>query len=402
MTHRVVITGLGVVSAFGLTTDEFWQGVSNGQCVIKPLSAQEGIKISVGARLPEYDENELFSAEELPLLDRCSQLAILAAEQAVADAGLSGHEDLINAATIIGSGGGGKHTDEEGYKKLYKDKRTRVHPLSIPKGMHSAVSSCVSKHLGTKGPVFSVASACSSGSHAIIQGSMMVQLGLADIAIVGGSDAPFTYGLLKAWDAMRVVSKEACRPFSKNRSGMSLGEGAGVLVLESEEHARQRGAKIYAELAGYGMSSDAGHITRPDIDGISKAMKDALNNAKVKPEDVDYVSAHGTGTIANDLAETRALHNVFGDHAKTLAVSSTKSMHGHALGASSAIELVSTTLAMFHSRIPPTINLDEKDADCDLDYVANEPRNQKIDIALTNSFAFGGLNAVLVIKRYKT
>ncbi len=400
MTHRVVITGLGAVSAFGLTTDDFWQGISHGQCAIKPISPIEGIKLSVAAMLPEYDENELFSADELPLLDRFSQLAILAAEQAIIDAGISGAEGLKNAATIIGSGGGGKHTDEEGYKKLYKHQRKRVHPLSIPKGMHSAVSSSVSKHLAIKGPVFSVASACSSGSHAIIQGSMMVQLGLVDIALVGGTDAPFPYGLLKAWDAMRVISDEVCRPFSKNRKGMSLGEGAGVLILESEEHARQRGARIYAELAGYGMSSDAGHITRPDIEGISKAMKDALNNAKLSPEQVDYVNAHGTGTIANDLAETKALHLVFGDHARALAISSTKSMHGHALGASSAMEMVATALAIYHSRIPPTINLDEADEECDLDYVTDTARDQKINIAISNSFAFGGLNAALVLKRY--
>lgn len=400
MTRRVVITGLGVVSAFGLTTDEFWQGISHGQCAIKPFPKLDGVKISMGAKLPEYDENELFSADELPLLDRFSQLAILAAEQAVADAELTGAECLLDAATIIGSGGGGKHTDEEGYKKLYKHNQSRVHPLSIPKGMHSAVSSSVSKHLGIKGPVFSVASACSSGSHAIIQGSMMIQLGLVDIAIVGGTDAPFPYGLLKAWDAMRVVSNEVCRPFSKNRKGMSLGEGAGVVVLESEEYAKKRGARIYAELAGLGMSSDAGHITRPDIDGITKAMRAAISNAKIELQDVDYVNAHGTGTVANDLTETKALHSVFGEHAKTLAVSSTKSMHGHALGASSAMELIATTLAIHHGKIPPTINLDEADDECDLDYVANEAREQKLNVAISNSFAFGGLNAVLVLKRY--
>ena len=400
MTRRVVITGLGVVSAFGLTTDEFWQGISHGQCAIKSFPMLDGVKISMGARLPEYDENELFSADELPLLDRFSQLAILAAEQAVADAQLTGAEGLLDAATIIGSGGGGKHTDEEGYKKLYKHNQSRVHPLSIPKGMHSAVSSSVSKHLGIKGPVFSVASACSSGSHAIIQGSMMIQLGLVDIAIVGGTDAPFPYGLLKAWDAMRVVSNEVCRPFSKNRKGMSLGEGAGVVVLESEEYAKKRGARIYAELAGFGMSSDAGHITRPDIDGITKAMRAAISNANIESKDVDYVNAHGTGTVANDLTETKALHSVFGEHAKALAVSSTKSMHGHALGASSAMELIATTLAIHHGKIPPTINLDEADDECDLDYVANGAREQKINVAISNSFAFGGLNAVLVLKRY--
>jgi len=400
MNHRVMITGLGVVSGFGLTTDEFWQGVSNGRCAIKPLPPIGDVKISVGATLPAYDETELFSNDELPLLDRHSQFSILAAEQAAADAGLKTAGALTNAAVVIGNAAGSKNTDEEVYGKIYRYKRPRVHPLAIPKGMHSAVASSVSIHLGIKGPVFSVSSACSSSAHAIIQGSMMIQQGLVDIALVGGTDAPFPYVLLKAWEAMRVVSNDVCRPFSKNHSGMSLGEGAGVLVLESEEHAKQRGARIYAELAGYGMSSDAGHITRPDVNGITKAMNSALQNAGVSPQEVDYVNAHGTGTQANDIAETQALHQVFGEHAKELSISSTKSMHGHALGASSAMELVATALAIYHSKIPPTVNFTEADDECDLDYVPNKPRDQKINAAMSNSFAFGGLNAVLVLKSY--
>lgn len=400
MNRRIVITGLGVVSGFGLTTDDFWQGISHGRSAIKPLPPQKNLKISLGATLPEYDENELFSIDELPLLDRFSQLAILAAEQAVTDANFKSDESLLNAAVIIGSGGGGKHTDEEGYKKLYKHHITRVHPLSIPKGMHSAAASSVSKYLGIQGPTHSVASACSSGAHAIIQGCMMIQLGLVDVALVGGTEAPFPYGLLKAWDALRVVSDDVCRPFSKDRKGLTLGEGAGIVVLESEEHAKQRGAHIYAEVAGYGMSSDAGHITRPDVENIARTIKVALKNAGVKAEDVDYINAHGTGTQVNDLIETQALHMVFGEHAEKLAVSSTKSMHGHALGASSAIEIAATALTIQHGVIPPTINFTEVDEACDLDYVVNEPRKKKIDIALSNSFAFGGLNAVLVLKSY--
>lgn len=398
MSRRVMITGLGVVSGFGLTTEEFWQGISNGRCAIKPLPPQENLKIKLGAILPDYDENELFSAEELPLLDRFSQLSILAAEQAAANAGLMTDDALLDAAVVIGNAAGSKNTDEEVYKKIHTNKKPRVHPLAIPKGMHSAVASSVSKHLGIKGPVFSVSSACSSGAHAIIQGSMMIQQGLVDIALVGGTDAPFPYVLLKAWEAMRVISDDVCRPFSKDRKGMSLGEGAGILVLESEEHARQRGARIYAELAGYSMSSDAGHITRPNVNSISKTMKKALQNAGVNNEDVDYVNAHGTGTQANDLAETQALHQVFGEHAKKIAVSSTKSMHGHALGASSAMELIATALAIYHNVIPPTANFTEAGEGCDLDYVANEPRQLQTDVAMSNSFAFGGLNTVLVLK----
>lgn len=399
MKRRVVITGLGAVSAFGLTTGAFWEGISNGQSAIRHLTPQEGLKISVAARLPDYDETQHFSRDELALLDRFSQYAVLAARQAITDAKLDGSDILLNSAAIIGSGGGGKHTDEEGYLKLYKENNPRVHPLSIPKGMHSAVASSVCRDLGIKGPSFSVASACSSGAHAIIQGAIMIQMGLVDVAIVGGSDAPFPYGLLKAWESMRVLSKEACRPFSKNRSGMTLGEGAGVVVLESEEHARKRGVRAYAELAGYGMSSDAGHITRPDVDGISKAVAGALENAGVLPNEITYVNAHGTGTIANDAAETQALHKVFGNCAKSLSISSTKSMHGHALGASSALELIATTLAIVNSRIPPTVNYTEADEVCDLDYVPNQAINMEIDAAISNSFAFGGLNAVLVLKK---
>lgn len=400
MSRRVMITGLGVVSGFGLTTEEFWQGISNGRCAIKPLPPQENLSIKLGATLPDYDENELFSAEELPLLDRFSQLSILAAEQAAADADLIADDALLNAAVIVGNAAGSKNTDEEVYRKIHTNSKPRVHPLAIPKGMHSAVASSVSKHLGVKGPVFSISSACSSGAHAIIQGCMMIQQGMVDVAFVGGTDAPFPYVLLKAWEAMRVVSDDVCRPFSKDRKGMSLGEGAGILVLESEEHAKRRGARIYAEIAGYSMSSDAGHITRPDVDNISKTMKDALHNAGVGAEDVDYVNAHGTGTLANDVAETQALHQVFGEHAKKLAISSTKSMHGHVLGASSAMELVATVLAIHHGIIPPTANYTEADDDCDLDYVANEARQLKTDVAISNSFAFGGLNAVLVLKSY--
>jgi len=228
----------------------------------------------------------------------------------------------------------------------------------------------------------------------------MIQSGLVDVALVGGADAPFTYGLLKAWEALRVVSNDTCRPFCKDRTGMVLGEGAGMLVLESEEHATRRGARIYAELAGCGMSSDAGHITRPSVDGIARAMRSALENAGIAPDAVDYVNAHGTATLANDPAETAALHQVFGSHATVLPVSSTKSMHGHALGASSALELIATVLSVHTNLVPPTANFTEPDESCDLDYVPNQARELQVDVAISNSFAFGGLNAVLVIKSF--
>jgi len=402
MTVRVVITGLGCVSGLGIGVAAFWDALCRGDSSIRPLTGfADDIKINTGSRVEGFEPEQHFTRDLLPLLDRFSQFAILAAREAVEDAGIAkGGEVLAQAASVIGTGCGGKQTDEETYAKLYKEQRTRVHPLTIPRGMPCAAASMVSQQMGIKGPVFSVTSACASGAHAIIQGSMMIQAGLVDVALVGGTDAPFTYGLLKSWEALRVVSNDTCRPFSSDRSGMVLGEGAGMLVLESEQHARQRGACIHAELAGYGMSSDAGHITRPDVDGISRAIIAALEDAVLPVESVDYINAHGTGTVANDLAETEALHRVFGRHAESLAISSTKSMHGHALGAASAVELVATVLAVANNRMPPTANFSGPGEGCDLDYVPNLARQKQVDAALSNAFAFGGLNAVIALKSW--
>lgn len=399
MTRRVVVTGLGTVSAVGNTAGEFWSSLAAGRSGIAPLGADaQGSRIAVGAAVRGFLPEQHFSADDLPLLDRFSQFAVVAGRQALQDAGLAPGDAIVSrAAAVIGTGCGGKHTDEETYARLYKEQREKAHALTIPKGMPSASASMVSMHLGIAGPVFSVTSACASGAHAAAQGRMMIQSGMVDVALVGGTDAPFTYGLLKAWEALRVVSGDTCRPFCKDRSGMVLGEGAGMLVLESEEHARRRGAHIRAEFLGCGMSSDAGHITRPSVDGIARAMLNALSDAQLAPERVDYVNAHGTGTPANDPAETAALHRVFGEHAHKLAVSSTKSMHGHALGAASALELVATVLAIENGLIPPTANFTESDPECDLDYVPNQARSQSLGVAMSNSFAFGGLNVVIAV-----
>ncbi len=401
--RRVVITGLGAVSGLGLTATEFWDSLKAGKTAIKPFKhSMADVKVSVAATVPPFNPDNFFSPEQLPLLDRFSQFAVMAAQEAVNDAGLvRGNKSLINAGSIIGSACGGRQTDEDTYDYLWKQKRKRVHPLTIPKAMLSSAVSMVNQHLGIKGPAFSVSSACASGSHAIIQGTSMIQSGMLDLALVGASDAYFTHIVLKSWDALRVVSSDTCRPFCFDRSGIVLGEGAGVLVLESEEHAKKRGAKIYAELAGYGMTSDAGHITRPDVTGITRVVHNALQNSGVNFQDVDYINAHGTATTANDITETEAINTVFNSHATKLAVSSTKSMHGHALGASSALELVATALAVHNSIIPPTANFTEADKMCNLDYVPNTARDQKIDTAMSNSFAFGGLNAAIVLKKYK-
>lgn len=402
LNRRVVITGLGAISGLGSNAPSFWDGLKAGRSAIEPFDLPiNNIKISLAATVPVYDPEEYFTSEEITILDRYSQLAVIAAQEAVDDAGLvRGEKSLCEAAAIIGSACGGKHTDEAAYDRLYKQQRTRVHPLTILKGMPSAAASMVSLHLGIKGPAFVLASACASGSYAITQGMLMIQSGITDVAIVGASDAPFTYGLLKSWDALRVLSHDTCRPFCKDRSGPVLGEGAGMLVLESEEHAKARGARIYAELAGCGMTSDAGHITRPDIEGISKAMRNALHHAGINLNEVNYINAHGTATQASDIAETAAINQVFGDYANKLAISATKSMHGHTLGASSAMELVATTLAIHHNVIPPTVNFTTADELCDLDYVPNNARQQEVNVAMSNSFAFGGLNAVIALKKY--
>ena len=402
MPCQVVITGLGCVSSLGIGVTDFWEGVVEGRSAIVPLTGiGDDLKIKIGATVRDYRPEDHFSNDDLSLLDRFSQFAVLAAREAMTDSGLE--QDgvcLGQVAAIIGLGNGVTHTVEETYAQLYKNGKARVHPLSIPKGMISAAACMVSMHLGIKGPVYSTTSACASGAHAIFQGYLMIQSGLVDIALVGGTDAPFIYGLLKAWDALRIVSADTCRPFSQDRSGLVLGEGAGMIVLESEEHAKKRRVGIYAEIAGCGLSSDAGHITRPDIDGIEKAIVSALKHAGLAIDQVDYINAHGTGTEANDIAETIALHRVFGAHAGALAVSSTKSVHGHALGASSALEFIVSVLAIHRGVIPPTANFTTAGDGCDLDYVPNIAREMPVKVALSNSFAFGGLNAVLALRSH--
>ena len=402
MNRRIMITGLGAVSGLGLDAADYWNSLTAGRTSIRTLDPPiEQTKISLGARVPDFDPETHFAPDELTLLDRFSQLAVIAARESIRDAGLADNEDAIrSAAAIIGSGCGGKHTDEDTYDQLYNQQKTRLHPLTIPRGMPSAAACMVSMLLGIKGPSFAIASACASGSHAIIQGSFIIQSGLAEVVLVGASDAPFTVGLLKSWEALRVATNDTCRPFCADRSGIVLGEGAGMLVLESEQHAAERGARIYAELAGFGMTSDASHITRPDASGIALAIGNALVNAGMDPEEIDYINAHGTATIANDIAETEAINRVFGNHAERLAVSSTKSMHGHALGASSALELIAAALAMYHDRIPPTANFTVADERCNLDYVPNCSRDREVHAALSSSFAFGGLNSVIALRKY--
>ena len=402
--RRVVVTGVGMISPLGGTKDEFWQAICECRSAIAPLTniRTEGLIVSIGAEIKGFDPSEHFEKAQLPLLDRFSQLALVAAREAIADSGLEFADGLgARTATIIGTGAGAQNTLDDNYWRVYSEGAKRLHPLTIPRLMFNAPASHITMEHGLTGPAFAVASACSSTAHAVGQAFHMVRNGLADVAVTGGTEACITYGTMKGWEALRIMAIDTCRPFSKGRTGMVLGEGAGIYILEELEQARARGAEIYAEMAGLGMSSDAGNIVHPSADGAARAMRAALDDAGLEGSEVGYVNAHGTGTTANDITETAALHMVFGDHAARLAVSSTKSMHGHALGAAAALELAAAILAVRDGILPPTANYTERDPQCDLDYVPNEAREAVIEAALSNSFAFGGLNAVLAVRRFK-
>ena len=356
--------------------------------------------MKIAGQIGDFDPAAHFDAKQLGLLDRVSQFAVVAARQAIKDSGLQFAQGLgEETATIIGTGVGGLNTLDDSFLRLYGQNAPRVHPFTIPRLMVNAAASQITMDQGLTGPAYAIASACSSANHAIGQAFMMVRSGIAKAAVTGGAEACITVGTMKGWEAMRVMAADTCRPFSKTRTGMVLGEGAAVFVLERMEDAQARGAECLAELCGVGQSSDARDITAPDANGAARAIRGALKDARLNPEDVQYVNAHGTGTAANDQTETRALHLAFGEHARALAVSSTKSMFGHALGAAGALELAATVLAIRRGTAPPTIGYQEPDPACDLDYVPNEARPLKINAALSNSFAFGGLNAVLAIRR---
>ena len=402
--QRVVITGMGTVSAFGVGADALWAGLSEGRSAIAALRHPRAaeLKVAVAAQLPDTFQPEAhFSRELLPQLDRVSQLALLAADEAVRQSGIDFSQDATaeRSGCIIGTGVGGEMTQDEQYRRLYMENAQRLHPLTIIRAMTNAAASQISMRYGLHGPSFVVASACASSNHAIGQALQLIRAGAMDVAVAGGSEACLGFGALRAWEAMRVLADDTCRPFSANRRGLVLGEGAGVFVMESLAHAQARGATILAELAGVGMSSDAGDIVAPDRQGATMAMQRALQDAQLLPEQVDYINAHGTATQANDLNETLAIKQVFGGAATAPLVSSTKSMHGHALGASGALELAAVLCAMRDGLVPPTANLDLADPQCDLDYVANVARSVPVDAALSNSFAFGGLNAVLALRR---
>jgi nodulation protein E len=399
--RRVAITGMGTISALGRNTAEFAEALRLGRSGIAPIESTDrsNLRFQNGAEVHGYTHQPYFDDRRADFMDRFAQFAVIAAREAVECAGVEWTPELRETAAIVtGSCVGGQCTEDLGFIEVYQLARNRVHPLTIPKTMANAGASHISMEFGITGPSFTISTACSSSGHAIGQAFWMIRSGATDLAITGGSEAPFSYGLLKAWEAMRVVSPDTCRPFSKDRRGMILGEGGAMLVLEPLEAAQARGARIHAEIVGFGMSSDACHITQPSAEGGARAMRAALRDARIAPEQVGYINAHGTATPANDPAETAAIRSIFGGHADRLAVSSTKSMHGHTLGAAAALECVASAIALRDGVLPPTANFNERDLDCDLDVIPNQAREARVEYALSNSFAFGGLNAVLVLK----
>lgn len=401
--HRVVITGAGAVTPLGHTAAETWAAMREGRSAIGPVTglAREDLRFGIAAEVKDFDPAAYFDEKRLILLDRFTQFALVAAREAIAQSGIDFAADGLgeNTAVVIGTGIGGEQTHDATSRRLYAENNLRLHPLTIVRLMANAPASHIAIEYGLNGPAFATSSACSSANHALAQAFHMVRSGIADAAIAGGSEACITLGTIKAWEAMRVMADDTCRPFSKQRRGMVLGEGAGVFVLETLERAQRRGATILAEFAGAGMSADAGDIVFPSEVGAARAIERALKDGGLAPTDVDYVNAHGTATPANDPTETKAIRRVFGSHADALAVSSTKSMHGHALGAAGAVELIAALGAVREGIVPPTANFVDPDPECDLDYVPNVAREKTVRAALSNSFAFGGLNAVVALRR---
>lgn len=401
--RAIAITGMGAISTFGEGAWVLWDALCAGRSGIHPLRHERAadLRVRIAAQVPEsFDPGKHFAERLLPMLDRTTQFALFAANEAVRQSGVDLRvPDLAaRSGVVVGTGVGGETTHDEQSRRLYGEQASRVHPLTIIRVMANAPASVISMVHGLHGPAFAVSSACASANHALAQAAVLIRSGMADVMLAGGAEACLSFGVLRAWEAMRVLADDTCRPFSASRRGLVLGEGAGMFVLESMRHAHARKARILGVLAGVGMSADAGDIVAPDPAGSAAAMRRALADAGLSPADVDYINAHGTGTPTNDPAETRAIHDVFGAHAPKLAVSSTKSMHGHALGASGALELVAVLGAMREGVVPPTLNLDVPDPACDLDYVPNEARRLRVAAALSNSFAFGGLNAVLAVR----
>ncbi|PWJ20384.1 beta-ketoacyl-[acyl-carrier-protein] synthase family protein [Jannaschia seohaensis] len=401
MSRRVVITGAGTINALGHDVPSTLEAMREGRCGIGPLVMRDAdrLAIRIGAQVQGYDEAERFNRQQIALFDRYTQFALLAAREALGQAGLSfAGEAAARAGVILGTSGGGLQTQDDNYRAVYEAGKNRVHPFVVPRLMNNAAAAHLSMEWNIKGPSFTVATACASSNHAIGQAFQFVRAGLADVMVTGGAEAMLCFGGVKAWEGLRVMSNDTCRPFCATRSGMVQGEGAGIFVLEDYDHARARGAEILAEIAGVAMTSDASDIVMPSRQGAERAMEGALRDAKMAPDEVGYINAHGTGTAANDRTESAAVATVFGAHADALAISSTKSMHGHCIGATGAIELLACLMALRDGVIAPTVNWRERDPECALDVVPNTAREAEISACLSNAFAFGGMNAVLALR----
>jgi nodulation protein E len=399
---RVVITGAGTINALGHDVPETLAAMREGRCGIGQLEFRdvERLSIQIGGQIKGFEAEGHFNRQQMTLYDRFTQFTLMAAREAIVQSGLEFSGDLANrAGVVLGTAGGGVSTWDDNYRAVYEEGKNRVHPFVVPKLMMNAAASHVSMEYNLRGPSFTVSTACASSNHAMAQAFQMVRSGMSPVMITGGSESMLCFGGIKAWEGLRVMSRDACRPFSANRNGMVQGEGAGIFVFEEYEHARARGADIMAEVAGYAMSSDAADIVMPSKQGASRAISGALRDAGIAPDNVGYINAHGTGTAANDKTECAAVADVFGRHADRLMISSTKSMHGHLIGATGAVELLACIMALRDGIIAPTIGYEEFDPECALDVVPNEAREASVEVALSNAFAFGGLNAVLALRR---
>ncbi|MCY4541378.1 MAG: beta-ketoacyl-[acyl-carrier-protein] synthase family protein [Rhodobacteraceae bacterium] len=398
--RRVVITGQGTVNPLGKSVQETYDAMAKGQCAITQLQIRdvERLSVRVGAQVQDYQAERHFSRQELVRLDRFSQFALLSARQAAEQAGLeAGSFCKESAGVVIGTAGGGLNTWDSSYRAVYQERKNRVHPFVVPRLMNNAAASTISMQLQLQGPTFSVSTACSSSNHAIGQAFHMIRGGAAELMFAGGSESMICFGGIKAWESLRVMSSTGCRPFSADRDGMVQGEGAAVFLLEEYSHATARGAQPLCEILGFCMTSDAGDIVLPSREGAARTMRGALADAGIDAAEIDYVNAHGTATAANDRIECAAIHDVFDSCVEELRVSSTKSMHGHLIGGTGAVELLACTLALTQGVIAPTIGIKKQDPNCRLDVVPNKAVHSRVDFAMSNAFAFGGLNAVLVL-----
>lgn len=399
---RVVITGQGSINALGHSADATLEAFREARCGIGPLDLRDldRLSIRIGGQVRDFDPDSHFTRQQLSLYDRFTQFTQIAATEAITQSGLTFEGALAErSGVVLGTAGGGVNTWDDNYRAVYEEGKNRVHPFVVPKLMNNAAASHVSMTWNLMGPSYTISTACASSNHAMGQAFNFIRSGMAPVMVTGGSEAMLCFGGIKAWEGLRVMSRDACRPFSANRNGMVQGEGAGVFVFEEMEHARARGATILAEVIGFAMGSDASDIVMPSQDGAARTIAAALRDAKLSPGDVDYINAHGTGTAANDRTETAAVRDVFGDHADGLMISSTKSMHGHLIGGTGAVELLACIMALRDGIVAPTVGYEEPDPDCDLDVVPNEAREAKVEVALSNAFAFGGLNAVLALRR---